>query len=640
MKKLLFFLLLWNLSSRICAQDSPEARFYKQLDKAESFVFENIDAAIENANTAFTIANELKNDTLKFITYRTIGYIYEENSRYPEAQKAYQNALKLAENHLTEQEKCAIYTDWAILHKKMGHYTITYDYHWLTIKLAEKLQDWEQVENGYNGLGTMYAMTSQYEKAIDFYLKSIEAAKKWNNNAGVVLTEENISGIYLNVKNYDLARQNIEKTQKLAVSLGDSARIAASYNLLGDLEMALGKQDIAHQNYQKANIIFEKIGDKSKLAESHLSLGYFYFQQKKFDEANYHFNECNELSAFFTPYCSADFYCKYGKTLAAQNKPEKAISAFTKCFQITDSLGIKDIARDNHLAFAEFLKTQKQFEKAYKHLQLAQNLSDTLYEEKQLKSISEARFKFDLEKRDTQIAEQSHQLIQSSWVRTILIGLLLLVLVLFFFVWRQMRTKLKDKNHIELLMKELHHRVKNNLQTVTSIMRLQARHIADPSVSAVLAESRSRLEAISMIHQQLYRSDEVQSVNFRLFLDDLIDKLQLTYGMMDKELKANIQLQNELINVDLALPLGLIINELLTNSFKYAYPSVEEPKLTIKINDHNFYYADNGVGLPNDFSIENNKSFGTKLISSLANQIRGKFKFGNQDGMFFNLTFN
>ena len=214
---------------------------------------------------------------------------------------------------------------------------------------------------------------------------------------------------------------------------------------------------------------------------------------------------------------------------------------------------------------------------------IANSLGDSMSNHIQSKSMNEAQLRFDLEKRDVQIEAQQHALTQSKWTRAILGTLLLLVLVLLFFVWRQMKAKLHAMHHIELLMKELHHRVKNNLQTVTSIMRLQARHITDPKVAAVLGESRSRLEAISMIHQQLYRSDDVQSVNFKLFLESLIEKQLFTHGLCHKDFDTKIKLDKDFMNVELALPLGLIINELLTNSFKYAYPSVETPKLLIEI---------------------------------------------------------
>ena len=640
MKKYFTFFVFWTMNGLLFAQNKTlPSPLDALLEKADNFTFENIDSALNYANVTLKLANEAHNTAYIFKAYRTIGYIYEENSLFNEAQNAYKNALNLAENNLFDFDKCAIYTDWAIINKKMGHYPIALDYHWRTIKKAEKMGNWELIESGYNGLGTLYAMTSYYEKAIPFYLKSIEAAEKWGNKMGVLLTEENICGIYLNTKNYDEARKTVVKTLNLALKLDDSVRIASVLNLYGDVEMALGNPDAALFRYKKAKAFVEQTGDKSKLSELYVSLGYFYFQQKNYPEARAHFDKCQELSAYLTPVCSADFYCKLGKLYAEENQIDKAIDAFNFSLNKTDTLGLKEIARDNHLALAKLLDHQNQPKEAYQHLLLANSLNDTLYANAQQKSITEARLKFDLEKRDLQIETQQHDLSQSHLVRTILGSFLTLVLILLFFVWRQMKAKLRAMRRIELLMKELHHRVKNNLQTVTSIMRLQARHITDPTILAVLAESRSRLEAISMIHQQLYRSDDVQSVNFKLFLEDLVEKQLFTHGVNDTIFDAQIKLEHEFMNVDVALPLGLIINELLTNSFKYAYPSVENPKLLIEIDTQNLLYSDNGQGLPPQFTIENSKSFGIRLIISLTQQLRGKFQFGNRNGMFFKLSF-
>jgi two-component system, sensor histidine kinase PdtaS len=221
----------------------------------------------------------------------------------------------------------------------------------------------------------------------------------------------------------------------------------------------------------------------------------------------------------------------------------------------------------------------------------------------------------------------------------VLAAALIGVLGLLFFTWRQMKAKQKAQKRAELLMQELHHRVKNNLQTVSSIMRLQARGISDPSVALVIAESRSRLETISMIHQQLYREDEVQTINFKHFIGDLVEKLQFTYNLNDKPLDIQIDIENPQLDVDKALPLGLILNELLTNSFKYAYPSVAAPKLIVKLDKHRFHYADNGNGSAANVECVNNRSFGLQLIHSLSQQLRGKCRFFNEDGLAFELNF-
>jgi two-component sensor histidine kinase len=487
-------------------------------------------------------------------------------------------------------------------------------------------------------LGTLFAMMCNYEKAILYYRQSIEAAEKWGNKLGVLLTEENICSLYVNTKNYELAHQTSLKAYNLACSLGDSIRIAAVFSLDGDIEMALGHPDIALSKYQKAKAIFELKKDKPKLSSTYLSLGGVYFQQKKYVEAADNFNKCQQLADYLSPVCFADFYHKLGKLYVEQKQTNKAIEAFTMSLQKSDTLELLETARNNHIALAQLLQ-HNQPHKAYEHLIIANSLGDSLSVHAQSKSMTEAQLRFDLEKRDLQIEAQQQALTQSKWARSILVFLLLVVLILLFFVWRQMKAKLHAMNHIELLMKELHHRVKNNLQTITSIMRLQARHITDPKVAAVLGESRSRLEAISMIHQQLYRSDDVQSVNFKVFLESLIEKQLFTHGFCNNTFNSQIKLEKEFMNVELALPLGLIINELLTNSFKYAYPSVESPKLSIEIDSKNLIYSDNGQGLPPQFTTENPKSFGVQLIVSLTQQLRGKCQFGSKNGMFFILTY-
>lgn len=634
MKKGLLLLFLGLSSFWLTAQNTVQQLF----EKADAFTYKNLDSALHYAQAALRLTQSEHDVKQTFKAYRTIGFVYEENNLLVEAQNAYQHALTIAEAQLSDADKCAIYNDWAIIHKKMGQYPIAQDYHWRTIKKAEKTQDWVSIEASYNGLGTLYAMTHDDEKAILYYRKSIEAAEKCGNKRGILLTQENICHIFLDAKNLNLAYQNVVKTYDLAVAFGDSIELASVLCLFGDIETALGKTDEALLKYHKALSILEQSGDKAMLSTTYMSLGDFYFQRKKYAEAATYFEKTDQLATYLSPVCAAEFYHKLGNLYVVQNQVMKAQNAFNTSLQKANTLGLTTTARANHLAFAELWQREKNLEKANGHLQIANSLGDSLYEAAHKKVILEEELKFNLEKRDLQIEYQEQSLSKLKSHRIVLAGALVVVLVLLFFVWRQMKAKLEATRYIELLMKELHHRVKNNLQTVTSLMRLQARHITDPNISAVLAESRSRLEAITMIHQQLYRSNDVQTVNFKLFLEDLIQKQIFAFGMTDKKFHTQLTLNYDFINVDIALPLGLIINELLTNSFKYAYPLADMPHLTIEIEGQKLFYADNGKGMPTTSGTEN-KSFGLQLITALSKQLNGKFQFGNNNGMFFILNF-
>jgi two-component system, sensor histidine kinase PdtaS len=643
MKKLLFLYIFLIIPKIFWSQSTLTEKVDGLIEQAESYTYNNIDSALHYNHLALDlIKNTDAQSPLNFNVYRSLGYVYEENNRYPEAIKEYEKALKIAENKLPLSQKLEIYNDWALIHKKMGQYDVTHDYHLLTIQEAEKSGNYEMCEIGYNGLGTMYALVNDYDKAILYYHKSIEAAEKWGNKAGVVLTNQNISELYLDSKHLDMALQSIAKTYDLAVISGDSIRLGAVLTIYGKIETALGKLDQASLKFQKAQAIFEKHGEKPRLADLFLSVGNIYFQQKKYIETQQYFQKCLSLEPYFTPAFAANFYHKQGQLYAAQGLNDKALAVLNKSLLQAENLGLNDISKEVHLELSKVLNILGKYNEAYKHLLDANKLSEKLFDEALKKNMNESKLKLDIQKLDLQIEAQKKALEQSFWTRLILGLFSVILLGLLYYTWRQMKAKQKAQLSAELMMKELHHRVKNNLQTITSIMRLQARNINDPSVSLVLSESRSRLEAISMIHQQLYRNEGVQTVNFKQFLEDLIEKLRFAYNFNHKPFDVSINLENDYWDVDMAMPLGLIINELLTNSFKYAYSSsqvVIKPHLTININSTELYYADNGNGLPETFSVDTTNTFGIQLITSMAHQLMAKYSFGNNDGMYFKLLF-
>ncbi len=619
------------------AQNPNTIRAY--LDKAERYSFTNLDSALFFTQSALTAARQLDSSNLIFNALRTEGSIYQDNNRLQDAQKVYAIALELAEKKLSKENQLDIFNDWAIIHKKLGQYTIAETYHRRTITEAAQVGNWEMVEVGYHGLGTMYAMMGDFDKCIVAYLKSIEAAEKWGNTEGVVLTNQNISNAYYKVKNYEMARQNIAKTYKMALKLGDSLRLSSVLRVYASIESTSGHYVEALQKLNLSQLILEKLGDKPRLAETYSAIAFIYQEQKEYSKAAYFLQKCEDLAPFLSSYAYADFLHKKGNLLVTKSAFDSAITYFNQSLDITDSLGFKEVARDNHLALSHIFEEKSDYFNAFAQIKLANQLGDSLFAESREKLMTEIKFKYDSEKHELDLASQTEKLQQSQLLWKVLAVALIVVLGLLFFTWRQMKAKQKAQKRAELLMQELHHRVKNNLQTVSSIMRLQARGISDPSVALVIAESRSRLETISMIHQQLYREDDVQTINFKHFIGDLVEKLQFAYNLNDKPLDMQIDIENPQLDVDKALPLGLILNELLTNSFKYAYPSVAAPKLIVKLDKHHFYYADNGNGSAASVECVNNRSFGLQLIHSLSQQLRGKCRFFNEEGLAFELNF-
>ncbi len=185
-------------------------------------------------------------------------------------------------------------------------------------------------------------------------------------------------------------------------------------------------------------------------------------------------------------------------------------------------------------------------------------------------------------------------------------------------------------------MKELHHRVKNNLQIVSSLLNLQTYRLKDEESISAIKESQLRVQAMSLIHQRLYQVDDVSKVNFKLYLDDLVDTLMRSFGFNSTDFDLHIHVEKEFLDVDIVMPMGLLVNEILTNSFKYAYKQVKHPSLHISLVSGNqqlhLDIKDNGPGLNRDAAEPSKSGFGKKLIDALSKQLKAIYSVDNEHG--------
>lgn len=187
----------------------------------------------------------------------------------------------------------------------------------------------------------------------------------------------------------------------------------------------------------------------------------------------------------------------------------------------------------------------------------------------------------------------------------------------------------------EILLKEVHHRVKNNFQVISSLLRIQGKKAVNNEVETVLNESYSRVMLMSMIHEKLYRSSDLANVNFTEHIRDLVSNLSELY-LNKVRVKFDLQLQKIHLGVDNAIPCSMIINELVSNSFKYAFKNTAEPKITIMLSnggpDVKLIVKDNGCGLPDDFENRSKGSIGHMIVKTLAGQMNGNVEFKNNNG--------
>ena len=203
-------------------------------------------------------------------------------------------------------------------------------------------------------------------------------------------------------------------------------------------------------------------------------------------------------------------------------------------------------------------------------------------------------------------------------------------------IWRDLTEKkkaeqlvLKNIEEKEILLKEIHHRVKNNLQIISSLLNLQANMLHDENTKSVLYQSKSRIESMCKVHEMLYSSKNLSSINYKNYLNDLIQALFQNASISTKQINLELKIKNLILNLNTAIPLGLIINELVTNSLKYAF--VEKPigliliQIThLKNNQFELIYKDDGAGYSPKITFENTQGLGFQLITSLVEQLNRK----------------
>lgn len=199
----------------------------------------------------------------------------------------------------------------------------------------------------------------------------------------------------------------------------------------------------------------------------------------------------------------------------------------------------------------------------------------------------------------------------------------------------------KQHEQQKVLLKEIHHRVKNNLQIISSLMSLQSRNVKSKAMVEVLNDCRRRVEAIALIHQKLYQDDKGNSVDFKAYMEDFV----LTHDALNPKITFVLNSDDITLHLDVAVPLGLIISEMITNSVKHAFHEVKKPMILIDFVHHGdgmeLWVRDNGVGLPDGFDFEQEDQFGlgTDIISALTDQIDAKMSYFNDDGANFKLQF-
>jgi len=206
----------------------------------------------------------------------------------------------------------------------------------------------------------------------------------------------------------------------------------------------------------------------------------------------------------------------------------------------------------------------------------------------------------------------------------------------------QTKRSLQEK---EVMLREIHHRVKNNLQVVSSLLNMQARNARDKNTIEILSEARDRIKTMSLIHSQLYEGSDLAAINMKGFIDQLLGQLLQSYSIGDTRITRVVRVADYPFPISVAVPVGLIINELLSNALKHAFDGRDEGKIEVSLTASdggriNLTVSDDGVGLPAGFDIDKSKTLGLRLVKILTeDQLQGNLEVTSDGGATFNIEF-
>ncbi|WP_203258462.1 histidine kinase dimerization/phosphoacceptor domain -containing protein [Hyunsoonleella ulvae] len=476
----------------------------------------------------------------------------------------------------------------------------------------------------YLNLGQAYEANNQPEKAIPNYEKSVALFYQDNNTAFVYAPLINLANCYTHFYNHS---ESIKYYQEaLALDIKNSK--SNIYYGLALCHYRLKNYDNAELYHKKALDHYKKVTDYFGEGACLMGLGNVYLGKGLKKQSNIFYDAAIK---------------KYQKYLA-KNEANGFINT-----DITQA----------YLRIAEMFELQNKHKKSIEYYKLYTKNLKILYNEQNLK-VTE-RFDFfkntaaknkEIENLENENKLQELRTKKDNNIKLALVLFLILIATLLAVMFNRYRLKqkalkiIREKNaENKLLMREIHHRVKNNLQIILSLLGAQINNSSNKELKNILTESHNKIKSMAIIHQNLYNSNQFSKVAVYSYIKELVANIQKSLDVGKNSIQFEFNLLKKDIQIALAVPLGLIINEIITNSYKYAFTDIKDQDNTITIGFHQIenttkyklIIADNGKGLPADFDLENVTSYGLQLVHGLVSQLHGNIEITKDNGTRFNI---
>lgn len=579
-------------------------------------------------------------------TYQYLGDLLQLSGNYVTSLTELKRALRIYQSiHYAYLQ--SVYDLLGMVYTVNGDYKEGLKYGLLAVRNGEDNKDSsQQMCTSYNRVGLTYYYLNDFAAAMQYFRKAMVVAQRLNDKASIRDLTVNQVNASLKLNRPKEALVFLNTMVRQYPPADDASRIITLSNYLLIYEVL--KEYVVGQTYCDQLIALVHSRDMR-------------WEDRRI---------C--YSAIIRFSFAAKQYANSRRFLESYYKGSKGTGNLTELSVIHRMWFKLDSAQGNYLA-------------AIKHLQQYHQITDSLINEAKNKQLAQLEVQYETEKKDQDLKLQGEnidlltkqgllqdsQLQQARLLRNVTLGGVLLLLVLIGLLYNRYQFKQRNntklvtqqeeisrKNKIleklleekealldekEWLLKEIHHRVKNNLQIVMSLLNTQSVYLQDPAALDAIRDSQNRIHSMSLIHQKLYQSGNVAGINMEVYIQELVQYLKDALAI-GNHIRFDVQVEQIELDVSHAVPVGLILNEAITNAIKYAFPGNKEGVITISmsitLDDHYLLtIEDNGAGLPDDFDVNRSGSLGMSLMQGLSGDLDGEFSIENDNGTSIHIVF-
>lgn len=567
---------------------------------------EDYSRAEEILNHALELANESRDSLSLSDVWNNIGLLKYQTDQHDSSIAAYQKALIIAREVKRLDKEAIILKNLGISYKKKNLNELAIISYRDALLIAESQNDSNEVASINNGIGVLYNNLRNYTKSLDHSSRALSIWTAMGKKDKMMIAMGNKGNALLGLKRVDEALDTYQKTLELKKSYASKYSLAITLNNLGEAFAEKGELSAAEKQYLKSIDLRREVNKLANISLVENNLAELAMKQKNYGTAQ---KRLNQSKLILREYPASDNELE-------NTRLQKELYALIGKFRMAYETDLKYDSLKQINFDEEIIKVKDQ------------QYTYDLDQEEKAKELFRARL------------ESSETLRESQRLRTQVQTYALIIIILIAITIGYLALKLRMKNnHIENLMRELHHRVKNHLGMISGMFGAQSEQ-GTVSSADLLEEAKTRVEAVNGIHRRLYRQDEYEFVNMEEYFTELVDNSALVFGLY-RSIQKELNIDSEPLEIDKAISVGLIANEVLTNSFKYGLQNTEKPLLKIVLEKaakgYRMVIFNNAA--PDQKPITESSGFGKELIKRLTANLKGESKTTQQNGFQFELTF-